>query len=115
MNAYVRKPAGNMPSFSEKILPTSDLADIYAYLVVDPGRESLHADPDPQRHHDETEVAVLAPSALEDASQFVEQSFDRALMAVLDALPQAAARRRSESSRLHAMGDGRSSCRLARS
>ena len=32
VNAYVRKPGGNMPSFSEKILPTSDLADIYAYL-----------------------------------------------------------------------------------
>jgi ubiquinol-cytochrome c reductase cytochrome c subunit len=32
VNAYVRKPSGNMPSFSEKILPTSDLADIYAYL-----------------------------------------------------------------------------------
>jgi ubiquinol-cytochrome c reductase cytochrome c subunit len=32
VSAYVRKPAGNMPSFSEKILPTSDLADIYAYL-----------------------------------------------------------------------------------
>lgn len=30
--AYVRKPTGNMPSFSEKILPASDLADIYAYL-----------------------------------------------------------------------------------
>ena len=32
VNAYVRKPGGNMPSFSEKILPASDLADIYAYL-----------------------------------------------------------------------------------
>jgi ubiquinol-cytochrome c reductase cytochrome c subunit len=32
VSAYVRKPSGNMPSFSEKILPTSDLADIYAYL-----------------------------------------------------------------------------------
>jgi ubiquinol-cytochrome c reductase cytochrome c subunit len=32
VNAYVRKPSGNMPSFSEKILATSDLADIYAYL-----------------------------------------------------------------------------------
>jgi ubiquinol-cytochrome c reductase cytochrome c subunit len=32
VNAYVRRPSGNMPSFSEKILPTSDLADIYAYL-----------------------------------------------------------------------------------
>lgn len=32
VNAYVRKPSGNMPSFSEKILPTIDLANIYAYL-----------------------------------------------------------------------------------
>ena len=32
VQAYVRRPSGNMPSFSEKILPTSDLADIYAYL-----------------------------------------------------------------------------------
>lgn len=32
VSAYVRKPGANMPSFSEKILPTSDLADIYAYL-----------------------------------------------------------------------------------
>jgi ubiquinol-cytochrome c reductase cytochrome c subunit len=36
VNAYVRKPGGNMPSFSEKILPTSDLADIYAYLASIP-------------------------------------------------------------------------------
>jgi ubiquinol-cytochrome c reductase cytochrome c subunit len=32
VNAYVRKPAGNMPSFSTAILPDKDLADIYAYL-----------------------------------------------------------------------------------
>ena len=30
--AYVRKPARDMPSFSEKILPEKTLADIYAYL-----------------------------------------------------------------------------------
>lgn len=36
VNAYVRKPSGNMPSFSEKVLPTSDLADIYAYLTSIP-------------------------------------------------------------------------------
>jgi mono/diheme cytochrome c family protein len=29
---YVRKPAGAMPAFSEKILPDQELADIYAYL-----------------------------------------------------------------------------------
>jgi len=32
VSAYVRKPSGNMPSFSTKILPDKDLADIYAYL-----------------------------------------------------------------------------------
>jgi ubiquinol-cytochrome c reductase cytochrome c subunit len=32
VNAYVRKPSGNMPSFSVTILPDKDLADIYAYL-----------------------------------------------------------------------------------
>ena len=32
VSAYVRKPAGQMPSFNAKILPDKDLADIYAYL-----------------------------------------------------------------------------------
>ena len=32
VSAYVRKPAGDMPSFSVAILPDKDLADIYAYL-----------------------------------------------------------------------------------
>jgi len=33
LSAYVRRPSGNnMPSFSEKILPDKNLADIYAYL-----------------------------------------------------------------------------------
>lgn len=29
---YVRNPTGDMPSYSTKILPEKDLADIYAYL-----------------------------------------------------------------------------------
>jgi ubiquinol-cytochrome c reductase cytochrome c subunit len=29
---YVRNPTGDMPSYSAKILPEKDLADIYAYL-----------------------------------------------------------------------------------
>lgn len=37
VNAYVRKPGGNMPSFSTAILPDKDLADIYAYLQSIPG------------------------------------------------------------------------------
>lgn len=28
----VRRPAGAMPAYSEKVLPAADLADIYAYL-----------------------------------------------------------------------------------
>jgi len=32
VSTYVRKPAGQMPSFDAKILPDKDLADIYAYL-----------------------------------------------------------------------------------
>jgi ubiquinol-cytochrome c reductase cytochrome c subunit len=42
VNAYVRKPGGNMPSFSEKILPTSDLADIYAYLSSIPAGKTYN-------------------------------------------------------------------------
>ena len=41
--AYVRKPTGDMPSFSTTILPDKTLADIYAYLssipVGKPGSE----------------------------------------------------------------------------
>lgn len=33
---YVRNPTGDMPSYSTKILPEKDLADIYAYLVSIP-------------------------------------------------------------------------------
>ena len=29
---YIRKPAGNMPSYSAAILPDRDVSDIYAYL-----------------------------------------------------------------------------------
>lgn len=32
MMRYVRKPAGAMPAFTEKILSDQDLTDIYAYL-----------------------------------------------------------------------------------
>jgi ubiquinol-cytochrome c reductase cytochrome c subunit len=32
VSSYVRRPRGDMPSFSVKILPDSTLADIYAYL-----------------------------------------------------------------------------------
>lgn len=45
VNAYVRKPGGNMPSFSEKILPASDLADIYAYLSSIPAGKAYTAIP----------------------------------------------------------------------
>lgn len=30
--AYIRKPAGQMPSYAASILPEKDVADIYAYL-----------------------------------------------------------------------------------
>jgi ubiquinol-cytochrome c reductase cytochrome c subunit len=32
VSSYVRRPSGDMPSFSVKILPDATLADIYAYL-----------------------------------------------------------------------------------
>lgn len=32
VSSYVRRPSGDMPSFSLKILPEATLADIYAYL-----------------------------------------------------------------------------------
>jgi ubiquinol-cytochrome c reductase cytochrome c subunit len=34
--SYVRRPRGDMPSFSDKILPEKTLADIYAYLSAIP-------------------------------------------------------------------------------
>jgi ubiquinol-cytochrome c reductase cytochrome c subunit len=30
---YVRRPGGQMPAFSDKVLPDAELADIYAYLT----------------------------------------------------------------------------------
>jgi mono/diheme cytochrome c family protein len=39
--AYVRKPAGSMPPYSPKMIPDSDLADIYAFLL------SIPKPPDP--------------------------------------------------------------------
>jgi len=35
---YVRKPAGSMPAFVEKILPDSELRDIYAYVKSLPAK-----------------------------------------------------------------------------
>lgn len=32
--AYVRKPAGQMPPYTAKVLPDADLADILAYLMT---------------------------------------------------------------------------------
>lgn len=32
MAAYIRKPAGEMPPFSSKLVPDKDVQDIYAYL-----------------------------------------------------------------------------------
>jgi ubiquinol-cytochrome c reductase cytochrome c subunit len=36
VSKYVRNPTGDMPSFSTKILPEKDLADIWAYLASIP-------------------------------------------------------------------------------
>jgi ubiquinol-cytochrome c reductase cytochrome c subunit len=36
ISKYVRNPTRDMPSYSTKILPEKDLADIYAYLVSIP-------------------------------------------------------------------------------
>lgn len=35
--AYIRKPAGEMPPFSSKLVPDKDVQDIYAYLKSVPG------------------------------------------------------------------------------
>jgi cytochrome c553 len=40
VSAYVRKPAGQMPSFDAKVLPDKDLADIYAFLQSIPAAKS---------------------------------------------------------------------------
>ena len=34
--AYIRKPGGEMPSYSAAILPDKDVADIWAYLASIP-------------------------------------------------------------------------------
>ena len=36
INAYIRKPSGQMPSYSVAILPDKDVADIAAYLASIP-------------------------------------------------------------------------------
>ena len=36
INAYIRKPAGQMPSYSVAILPDKDVADIAAFLASIP-------------------------------------------------------------------------------
>ncbi|MBI2186922.1 MAG: cytochrome c [Acidobacteria bacterium] len=35
-SAYVRRPANQMPLYTEKVLPTTDLAHIYAYVQSRP-------------------------------------------------------------------------------
>jgi len=38
---YVRRPGGQMPAFSDKVLSDSELADLYAYLTsASPGRSA---------------------------------------------------------------------------
>jgi mono/diheme cytochrome c family protein len=37
MTRYVRRPAGAMPAFTDKVLTDQDVADIYAYLKSLPG------------------------------------------------------------------------------
>jgi mono/diheme cytochrome c family protein len=37
MIRYVRKPAGSMPAFTDKVLSDQELKDIYAYLKSLPG------------------------------------------------------------------------------
>lgn len=36
IEAYIRRPAGAMPAFSEKVVSHQDVADIYAYLKTIP-------------------------------------------------------------------------------
>ena len=36
INGYVRKPTNQMPPYTEKVLPNTDLAHIYAYLQSRP-------------------------------------------------------------------------------
>jgi len=43
--AYIRRPGGQMPSYSAKILPDRDAADIWAYLASIPVGKSSSAIP----------------------------------------------------------------------
>jgi ubiquinol-cytochrome c reductase cytochrome c subunit len=36
LTAFVRKPSGNMPPYSAKVMPDSDVADVRAYLASIP-------------------------------------------------------------------------------
>jgi len=38
---YVRRPAGEMPAYTEKVVPDRDLRDIYAYLKSFPPPKSV--------------------------------------------------------------------------
>lgn len=42
---YVRKPTGEMPPYTEKVLPAQDLADIYAFLQARPRPPALNTIP----------------------------------------------------------------------
>ncbi len=42
---YIRKPAGEMPSYSAAILPDKDVADIWAYLASIPAGKPASAIP----------------------------------------------------------------------
>jgi cytochrome c553 len=43
--AYIRRPSGQMPSYSAKILPDKDAADIWTYLASIPAGKSPSAIP----------------------------------------------------------------------
>jgi ubiquinol-cytochrome c reductase cytochrome c subunit len=38
---YVRRPAGEMPAYTEKVLPDSALADVYAYMKSFPPAKAV--------------------------------------------------------------------------
>jgi ubiquinol-cytochrome c reductase cytochrome c subunit len=45
ISAYIRKPTGEMPPYTEKVLSEKDLADIYAYLQSRPHPPTAKAAP----------------------------------------------------------------------
>ena len=45
LRAYIRKPAGQMPSYSAAILPDKDAADIWAYLSSLPATKPTESIP----------------------------------------------------------------------